>query len=223
MVDDYRPTRCSGLCMLSDAQQLCGSITSHTFPHLPLALPLCFVSVCQFCSPATLPSSCLLSPRHSSFILHLFVSICLPASCLLQLLPPPAPCVSHSKPQFIYLPLFYFLTHVCVCFSFLLQWSYGFYLTHNQGQSGFEFFFKTKELKKKWLERFGMAMWVSFLWVCVFMRDSVTRVSVSLPQLHFVTASERAQCPSCSSGWATWWFMRLWRRDEQIISRTFNF
>uniref|UniRef100_A0AAV2L7S8 Guanine nucleotide exchange factor VAV3 n=1 Tax=Knipowitschia caucasica TaxID=637954 RepID=A0AAV2L7S8_KNICA len=38
------------------------------------------------------------------------------------------------------------------------KWSYGFYLTHNQGQSGFEFFFKTKELKKKWLERFGMAM-----------------------------------------------------------------
>ncbi|KAJ0023070.1 hypothetical protein NQD34_015204 [Periophthalmus magnuspinnatus] len=38
------------------------------------------------------------------------------------------------------------------------KWSYGFYLTHNQGQSGFEFFFKTKELKKKWLERFGMAI-----------------------------------------------------------------
>ncbi|CAB1340866.1 unnamed protein product [Coregonus sp. 'balchen'] len=37
-------------------------------------------------------------------------------------------------------------------------WSYGFYLTHNQGQSGFEFFFKTKELKKKWLEQFGMAI-----------------------------------------------------------------
>lgn len=48
---------------------------------------------------------------------------------------------------------------VCVCFSvFPLQWSYGFYLTHNQGQNGFEFFFKTKELKKKWLEQFGMAM-----------------------------------------------------------------
>ncbi|KAL6488259.1 hypothetical protein MHYP_G00020000 [Metynnis hypsauchen] len=40
------------------------------------------------------------------------------------------------------------------------KWSYGFYLTHNQGQSGFEFFFKTKELKKKWLEQFGMAMFV---------------------------------------------------------------
>ncbi|XP_031440226.1 guanine nucleotide exchange factor VAV3 isoform X2 [Clupea harengus] len=38
------------------------------------------------------------------------------------------------------------------------KWSYGFYLTHNQGQSGFEFFFKTKELKKKWLEQFGMAL-----------------------------------------------------------------
>ncbi|XP_048845051.1 guanine nucleotide exchange factor VAV3b isoform X2 [Brienomyrus brachyistius] len=38
------------------------------------------------------------------------------------------------------------------------KWSYGFYLTHNQGQTGFEFFFKTKEMKKKWLEQFGMAM-----------------------------------------------------------------
>ncbi|XP_039645911.1 guanine nucleotide exchange factor VAV3 isoform X1 [Perca fluviatilis] len=38
------------------------------------------------------------------------------------------------------------------------KWSYGFYLTHNQGQSGFEFFFKTKELKKKWLDQFGMAI-----------------------------------------------------------------
>uniref|UniRef100_A0A669F584 Vav guanine nucleotide exchange factor 3 n=1 Tax=Oreochromis niloticus TaxID=8128 RepID=A0A669F584_ORENI len=38
------------------------------------------------------------------------------------------------------------------------KWSYGFYLTHNQGQSGFEFFFKTKDLKKKWLEQFGMAI-----------------------------------------------------------------
>ncbi|XP_026115201.1 guanine nucleotide exchange factor VAV3-like isoform X3 [Carassius auratus] len=38
------------------------------------------------------------------------------------------------------------------------KWCHGFYLTHNQGQSGFEFFFKTKELKKKWLEQFGMAL-----------------------------------------------------------------
>uniref|UniRef100_A0AAQ5ZSI7 Vav guanine nucleotide exchange factor 3 n=1 Tax=Amphiprion ocellaris TaxID=80972 RepID=A0AAQ5ZSI7_AMPOC len=38
------------------------------------------------------------------------------------------------------------------------KWSYGFYLTHNQGQSGFEFFFKTKEMKKKWQDQFGMAI-----------------------------------------------------------------
>ncbi|XP_051543198.1 guanine nucleotide exchange factor VAV3-like isoform X1 [Myxocyprinus asiaticus] len=38
------------------------------------------------------------------------------------------------------------------------KWYHGFYLTHNQGQTGFEFFFKTKELKKKWLEQFGMAL-----------------------------------------------------------------
>uniref|UniRef100_A0A8C2KDG2 Vav guanine nucleotide exchange factor 3 n=1 Tax=Cyprinus carpio TaxID=7962 RepID=A0A8C2KDG2_CYPCA len=38
------------------------------------------------------------------------------------------------------------------------KWCHGFYLTHNQGQNGFEFFFKTKEVKKKWLEQFGMAL-----------------------------------------------------------------
>ncbi|XP_059504190.1 guanine nucleotide exchange factor VAV3 [Stegostoma tigrinum] len=38
------------------------------------------------------------------------------------------------------------------------KWSHGFYLTHLHGQNGFEFFCKTKELKKKWLEQFGMAL-----------------------------------------------------------------
>uniref|UniRef100_A0AAR2IGK9 Vav 3 guanine nucleotide exchange factor b n=1 Tax=Pygocentrus nattereri TaxID=42514 RepID=A0AAR2IGK9_PYGNA len=38
------------------------------------------------------------------------------------------------------------------------KWCYGFYLTHEQGTSGFEFFFKTKELKKKWLDQFQMAL-----------------------------------------------------------------
>ncbi|KAJ8409549.1 hypothetical protein AAFF_G00229500 [Aldrovandia affinis] len=38
------------------------------------------------------------------------------------------------------------------------KWSYGFYLTHNQGQTGFEFFFKTREMKKKWMEQFDMAL-----------------------------------------------------------------
>ncbi|MGH0129031.1 UNVERIFIED_CONTAM: hypothetical protein FKN15_013144 [Acipenser sinensis] len=42
------------------------------------------------------------------------------------------------------------------------KWSYGFYLTHIQGQNGFEFFFKTKELKKKWLEQFGMAIGIFY-------------------------------------------------------------
>ncbi|RXN25835.1 guanine nucleotide exchange factor VAV3-like protein [Labeo rohita] len=38
------------------------------------------------------------------------------------------------------------------------KWCYGFYLTHQQGQTGFEFLFKTKELKKKWLDQFEMAI-----------------------------------------------------------------
>ncbi|XP_049332703.1 guanine nucleotide exchange factor VAV3b isoform X2 [Astyanax mexicanus] len=38
------------------------------------------------------------------------------------------------------------------------KWCFGFYLTHQKGATGFELFFKTKELKKKWLDQFQMAM-----------------------------------------------------------------
>ncbi|TDH05928.1 hypothetical protein EPR50_G00127540 [Perca flavescens] len=38
------------------------------------------------------------------------------------------------------------------------KWCYGFYVTHQQGHTGFEFFFKTRELKKKWLDQFEMAI-----------------------------------------------------------------
>lgn len=127
---------------------------------------LCFVSVCHFC-----PSAFKFAlPEHPSFILHLFVAICLPASRRLRLLhapPPPGFFPFTQNPPFTDSPLLYSSVWT-VCFPSVLQWSYGFYLTHNQGQSGFEFFFKTKELKKKWLEQFGMAMWVfAFSCVCV--------------------------------------------------------
>ncbi|XP_078791551.1 guanine nucleotide exchange factor VAV3 isoform X7 [Oryzias latipes] len=38
------------------------------------------------------------------------------------------------------------------------KWCYSFYVTHQQGHTGFELFFKTRELKKKWLEQFEMAI-----------------------------------------------------------------
>ncbi|XP_070602528.1 guanine nucleotide exchange factor VAV3 [Erythrolamprus reginae] len=38
------------------------------------------------------------------------------------------------------------------------KWSYGFYLIHTQGQNGLELYCKTKDLKKKWLEQFEMAL-----------------------------------------------------------------
>ncbi|XP_042320331.1 guanine nucleotide exchange factor VAV3-like [Sceloporus undulatus] len=38
------------------------------------------------------------------------------------------------------------------------KWSYGFYLIHVQGQNGLELYCKTKDLKKKWLEQFEMAL-----------------------------------------------------------------
>ncbi|XP_034039572.1 guanine nucleotide exchange factor VAV3-like isoform X2 [Thalassophryne amazonica] len=38
------------------------------------------------------------------------------------------------------------------------KWCYGFYVTHQQGQTSYEFFFKTKELKNKWLDQFEMAL-----------------------------------------------------------------
>ncbi|XP_041754166.1 guanine nucleotide exchange factor VAV2-like isoform X8 [Coregonus clupeaformis] len=38
------------------------------------------------------------------------------------------------------------------------MWSYGFYLIHLQGKQGFQFFCKTEDTKRKWMEQFEMAM-----------------------------------------------------------------
>ncbi|XP_031746380.1 guanine nucleotide exchange factor VAV2 isoform X5 [Xenopus tropicalis] len=38
------------------------------------------------------------------------------------------------------------------------MWSYGFFLIHLQGKQGFQFFCKTEEMKRKWMEQFEMAM-----------------------------------------------------------------
>ncbi|KAB0394053.1 hypothetical protein E2I00_001757, partial [Balaenoptera physalus] len=38
------------------------------------------------------------------------------------------------------------------------KWSYGFYLIHLQGKQGFQFFCKTEDMKRKWMEQFEMAM-----------------------------------------------------------------
>ena len=39
-----------------------------------------------------------------------------------------------------------------------LQWTHMFLLIEDQGAQGYELFFKTRELKKKWMEQFEMAM-----------------------------------------------------------------
>lgn len=46
----------------------------------------------------------------------------------------------------------------CSSLTCSLQWSYGFYLIHLQGKQGFQFFCKTEETKRKWMEQFDMAM-----------------------------------------------------------------
>ncbi|KAM4662660.1 guanine nucleotide exchange factor VAV2 isoform 2-T2 [Discoglossus pictus] len=38
------------------------------------------------------------------------------------------------------------------------KWSYGFFLIHLQGKQGFQFFCKTEDMKRKWMEQFEMAM-----------------------------------------------------------------
>lgn len=63
-------------------------------------------------------------------------------------------CLHHCKPH---------VTLPSVAHSFVppSQWSYGFYLIHLQGKQGFQFFCKTEETKRKWMEQFDMAMWVN--------------------------------------------------------------
>ncbi|XP_058271567.1 guanine nucleotide exchange factor VAV2 isoform X7 [Hemibagrus wyckioides] len=38
------------------------------------------------------------------------------------------------------------------------KWSYGFYLIHLKGKQGFQFFCKTEDTKRKWMEQFEMAI-----------------------------------------------------------------
>ena len=116
MVDDYRPTHFLGLCMPSDAQQLYGTATLHSFPLLRHALPLCFVlclsalppsnpSAFVFCSPQGIPLS---------FCISLSPSVSLhPVSFSSS--PPPAPFVSRSNPPFIYSPRFISCLKKCLC------------------------------------------------------------------------------------------------------------
>uniref|UniRef100_A0A8C9KB01 Vav guanine nucleotide exchange factor 2 n=1 Tax=Panthera tigris altaica TaxID=74533 RepID=A0A8C9KB01_PANTA len=44
------------------------------------------------------------------------------------------------------------------------KWSYGFYLIHLQGKQGFQFFCKTEDMKRKWMEQFEMAMRARQAW-----------------------------------------------------------
>lgn len=59
--------------------------------------------------------------------------------------------------------------------SLHIQWSHMFLLIEDQGGQGYELFFKTRELKKKWMEQFEMAMWVSFS--CCFVRSPHHKIS----------------------------------------------
>lgn len=111
MVADYRPTHHLGPRVLSDAQQLYGTVT----PSFMLFLSILSQSV----SSATLQpfTLCVCSPRGIplSFCISLSPSVSMHpvsfSSCsLLRRL-------SLPNPRFIYSPLVYFLSHMCVFLS----------------------------------------------------------------------------------------------------------
>ncbi|XP_044537627.1 guanine nucleotide exchange factor VAV2-like [Gracilinanus agilis] len=54
--------------------------------------------------------------------------------------------------------LFYKMTDDAVNNKNTRKWSYGFSLIHLQGKQGFQFFCKTEDMKRKWMEQFEMAM-----------------------------------------------------------------
>lgn len=145
-------------CRLMPSSYMARLPCAHFLFSVMLFLSVLF-SVCQLCRPPTLQPLCFALPEASLF--H-FASLCLHLSpCILSPSAPALLPLHLSLAQTLNLfisPCFISCLKKCVCVCLSLQWSYGFYLTHNQGQSGFEFFFKTKELKKKWLEQFGMAM-----------------------------------------------------------------
>ncbi|KAJ7308200.1 hypothetical protein JRQ81_008719 [Phrynocephalus forsythii] len=64
---------------------------------------------------------------------------------------------SYEQKEIIEL-LFYKMTDDPTNNKDIKKWFYGFYLTHLQGKQGFQFFCKTEEMKRKWMEQFEMAM-----------------------------------------------------------------
>ncbi|KAI4881259.1 hypothetical protein NFI96_028879 [Prochilodus magdalenae] len=98
----------------------------------------------------------LFNPSSSSFLLLFIIpsssSSPLPPSFIFTSPPLHHPFILSSPP-----PPSFVLLNICWCFVHA-QWTHTFLLMDSYGQGGYDLFFKTRELKKKWLEQFEMAL-----------------------------------------------------------------
>lgn len=111
---------------------------------------MCTLQLCDW--PSGFWSDALLKACGSNLISELKVIIFTIRICT-HLLDFDRPSISVSLPSA-------YLSAICSSLALSPQWSYGFYLIHLQGKQGFQFFCKTEETKRKWMEQFDMAMWV---------------------------------------------------------------
>lgn len=90
-----------------------------------------------------------------------------------------------------------------VCVFMREQWSHVFLLLDGYGSTGYDLYFKTRELKKKWLEQFEMALWVTkralITFIYVVMSCVVSCIQASLTSFKlFLYGCRSNMCPENS-------------------------
>ncbi|KAH0519136.1 Guanine nucleotide exchange factor VAV2 [Microtus ochrogaster] len=83
------------------------------------------------------------------------------------------------------------------------KWSYGFYLIHLQGKQGFQFFCKTEDMKRKWMEQFEMAM----------SNIKPDKANANHHSFQMYTFDKTTNCKACRM------FLRMPPRTREVISR----
>lgn len=168
MVANYRPTHYLGLCMLSAAQQLYGTATSHSSSS-----PSCSSSLFCLCLSVLLPSipSAFVFALPEAFLFH-FASLCLHLS----------PCI--LPPLLLHLSLSLLIGHhfKCVCFLSCCSGPTDSTSLTTRARAALNSSSRPKSWKRSGWSSLAWPCECVCLWVCAFMRDSVISLSCVLSQ-----------------------------------------
>lgn len=204
MVDNYRPTHYLGLCMLSAAQQLYGTATSHSSSS-----PSCSSSLFCLCLSVLLPSipPAIVFALPEAFLFH-FASLCLHLSpCILS---PPAPAPSCSICLSVRLSVYWcaiilFLGLKCVCFLSCCSGPTDSTSLTTRARAALNSSSRPKSWKRSGWSSLAWPCECVCLWVCALMRDSVISLSCLLSQHQSAHISHPViQVKLLEDLWGTW-------------------